>query len=678
MRPFAASRTVLPLSIALMCFAVTGQVAAGPSAADPSTQGGPLVKPIWPYPEKAAVAPPEAAAAPATALAPAAVTGAIAATPASAASPVVEAIHKSLGDKAIIGKSDTADVEALTAFYASRSEPLWIKEGAFTEKANAAIAEVKKADDWGLEASAFALPELSSGASPEAQGEAEAKLGLAILKYSSYARGGRIDPVSLSNIWDMKPPLKDPKAVLSEIAENASPDDYLRGLNPKHPEFEKLRQALLKARGPQQPEEKIDEALKIKLPDGKTIKPGDENDDIVLLRKRLKIDAQSASNEKLYDAKLEAAVKAFQEANGLKANGQLNAKTRSALNREGEPKKADPKRDVDRLIVNMERWRWLPEDLSSFYVMNNIPEFVSRVMKDGKEELKQKIIVGQPSWATPILTSSMEFVIFHPEWGVPDGIKVKELLPRLKRASQNYGFFDQLFGGSSSGGGARVLQAYKLNPTINGRPVNADSVDWNKVDIRQFSFTQPAGGENPLGLVKFRFPNRHDVYMHDTPQKALFGQSFRALSHGCMRLDQPRKLAEIILGQDKGWSSDKVDDMYASGGEVTLTKQVPVYLTYFTVRVEDDGKLAKYADIYGNDDRLMSALRGRPVRYNAPEAGAEVATADDSVSDQGTVSETPSASKKGKKKDLPQVQAKRNGDTAGDLVSNALSGLIAN
>jgi hypothetical protein len=108
-------------------------------------------------------------------------------------------------------------------------------------------------------------------------------------------------------------------------------------------------------------------------------------------------------------------------------------------------------------------------------------------------------------------------VIFQPEWGVPDGIKMKELLPRLKRASsQGGGFFDQLFGGGSSSGGARVLAAYKLTPSLNGRPIDANSVDWNSVDIRRFSFVQPAGSENPLGQVKFRFPNRHDVYMHDT------------------------------------------------------------------------------------------------------------------------------------------------------------------
>ena len=654
----------LPAALMLFLAGAAATAAADPSPAD-------------------SITPPSAAAAPASdpakdsATAPAqtpAYGAALAAPVPVPASPIVEAVRTKLSDKAAVSKANAEQVEALKAFYVAHSDPIWLKDGAFSGKAGAAISEIKNAESYGLDASAFALPELTSGASTDAQADAEIKLDIAALKYAQFARGGRVDPVSLSNILDMKPPLKDPKTVLTELSDSAAPDAYLRGLHPKHPQFEKLRQALEKARGPQT-EEKIDEALKIKLPEGKTVKPGDEHADIVLLRKRLKIEAQSASNQKLFDAKLEVAVKTFQEANELKANGQLNAKTRSALNREGEPKNAEPKRDVERIIVNMERWRWLPEDLGPFYVMNNIPEYVSRVMKGETEVLKQKIIVGQPTWPTPVLTASMEFVIFHPEWGVPDGIKVKELLPRLKRASSQYGgngFFDQLFGGGS-GGGARVLAAYKLNPTLNGRPVDANTIDWNRVDIKQFSFVQPAGGENPLGLVKFRFPNRHEVYMHDTPQKGLFAQSFRALSHGCMRLDQPRKLAEVILGEDKGWSSDKVGGLYASGtSEIALTKQVPVYLTYFTARVGDDGKIEKFGDIYGHDERLMSALQGRSVHYDAPNHSDEVASADD----RGDAPLTPSSKKQSGKKGA--YRQKREAYTTGNILSDALNGLLAN
>ena len=535
--------------------------------------------------------------------------------------PVIEAIRKKLSDKSSIGKDHVAeDVATATSFYEARTEPLWTKDGAYNHKAKAIIAELKKADDWGLEATDFVVPELASGAAPDVQGAAEVQLTLAALKYARFARGGRLDPVSLSNILDMKPPVKDPKAVMSELAGSSEPAAYLRGLNPKHAGFEKLRQALLKARGPKQEEEAVDPALLVKLPNGKRLKPGAENDEIVLLRQRLKIAAETAGDERRFDDKLVDAVRDFQQANGLSANGNLDNRTRAALNREGQPKRADPKRDIDRLIANMERWRWLPVDLGPFYVMNNIPEFTSEIWKGKELKLKQKMIAGQPSWPTPMLAASMQYVVFHPDWGMPDGIKMKELLPRLRSASNSgFGFFDQLFGGGASGG-ARVLEAYKLQASLNGRPVDANSVDWNNVDIRRYSFVQPPGADNPLGNVKFRFPNKHDVYMHDTPERGLFAQSFRALSHGCMRVEEPRKTAEVILAEDKGWSSDKVADMYNGSNTVTLDKPVPVYLVYFTARVDDNGRLVTYGDIYGNDDRVMSALRGHPVRYTAPEA----------------------------------------------------------
>ncbi|MGB4865551.1 MAG: L,D-transpeptidase family protein [Hyphomicrobium sp.] len=589
--------------------------------------------------------------------------------------PVIEALRSKLTDPSTVSGTLSEYGETLKAFYASRTEPLWIKGGAFTAKANAAMAEIKNADSYGLDASKFELPELASGAAADVQADAEIKLAVAVLKYAHHARGGRIDPVALSNILDMKPPLKDPAVVLTEIAAADAADAYLRGLNPHHPQFEKLRLALDKARGPQF-DAPIDEALKIKLPKGKTLKIGQEHDDVALLRKRLKVEVLAGSSERLFDAVLETAVKTYQEENGIKANGQLNAKTRAVLNKEGEPKTADPKRDIDRIVANMERWRWLPEDLGKFYIINNIPEYVSRVMNDGKEELKVKMIVGQSSWPTPVLTSSLLYVIFQPEWGVPDGIKMKELLPRLKRASaQSTGFFDQLFGGSSSSGGARVLAAYKLKPSLNGRPVDANSVDWSKVDIRRFSFVQPAGSENPLGQVKFRFPNRHDVYMHDTPQKGLFNQSFRALSHGCMRIENHRRLAEVLLAEDKGWSPEKVASMYGGGTrDITLDKPVPVYLTYFTARVDDEGKLQTFSDIYGHDERVSAALQGKPVRYKTPEKVDAVASSED------TMDEAPQATDTVKKKSAKTTskKQKRNTETAGDILSDALSGLIAN
>lgn len=533
--------------------------------------------------------------------------------------PVVLAVRGRLADKSLISKASPADdVAAIAAFYAARPDLLWTKSGAYTERAEAVIGELQKAGDWGLEPADFAIPELAPGAGSDVQAAAEVELGLACLRYARYARGGRLDPRALSNILDMVPPVLEPGAVLAELATTSTPDAYLRGLNPRHVGFERLRQALLALRGASPKDTPVDPALLVELPAGKLLKPGAKDDQIALLRKRLKVPAGKPEDERLFDEALVAVVRSFQTENGLKVTGTLNNRTRAALNAVGHPGEDRAKREVDRLLANMERWRWLPADLGQFYVMNNIPEFVSEIWKGSELKLKQRIIVGQPSWPTPVLAADMQFVIFHPSWGMPDGIKRKELLPRLKRASEGDNFFDQLFGGGS--GVAQVVKSYKLQVTQNGRPVDPDTIDWSTADIRKFEFVQPPGADNPLGQVKFRFPNSHNVYMHDTPQRGLFGNANRALSHGCMRLSEPRKTAEVILSEDKGWSVAKVDELYKGGSSITLDKPVPVYLVYFTARVDDEGHLHTFGDIYGNDGRVMQALRGHAVRYVARQA----------------------------------------------------------
>ncbi len=544
------------------------------------------------------------------------------AAPPAPLNPVIEAARKKLADKSFVGKSNAADVAAAAEFYDRQKTPLWISHGAYNEKAKSVISDLKNADDWGLESSDFIVSPLASGANHEEQGAAEAQLTLSALKYARFARGGRINPIELSNILDMKPPVKNPKVVMKELAEASHPGPFLRGMNPHHEGFEKLRQELLKARGSAQAEEPVDPTEQIKLPRGRLLRAGIRDDQVSLLRKRLNVPADNPANDDLYDDRLVNAVRDYQQQNGLRPDGIVGSRMRRALNESGKPRHVDSGRNIDRLIANMERWRWLPENLGSFYVMNNIPEYVSEIWKGNDLVLRQKMIVGQPAWPTPILAANMQYVIFHPSWGMPDGIKAKELAPRLRQASNSgYNFFDQLFGGGGGGssGGARVIEAYKLQVYYNGRQIDPDSVDWNTADIRRYSFIQPPGPDNPLGLVKFRFPNKHDVYMHDTPERGMFAQTTRDLSHGCMRIGEPRKTAEVILQEDKGYSPEKVGELWNSGASVTLSKQIPVYLVYFTARVESDGHLATFSDIYGNDSRVISALRGKPVRYNAPE-----------------------------------------------------------
>ncbi len=526
------------------------------------------------------------------------------------------------------------DAAGLVAFYDELNGPaVWVSTSGLTDKGKAVVAEIGKADDWGLPAADFELPHLAGGnLSADAAADAEITLAQAILKYARYARGGRINPANISQLMDVSPTLRAPKAVLTEIAAADAPDAYLRSLHPKHEQFERLRQLLLKLRNPsakqEEDEPQEDPALSVKLPPGRLLRGGMEDPQVALLRQRLKVPAEDAAKETVYDGKLQAAVREFQRSKGLRPDAIVGNNTRAVLNGQPKPVAVTADSKIERILINMERWRWLPEDMGELYVWDNVPEFLTRIVKDGRVIHTDKIIVGQPSWPTPIFSADMKTIVFHPSWGVPEGIKRKELLPLLRKSS-GAGFFGIFGGGYSS---QAVLDAYQLQAYYNGRPVDPNQVDWNSVNIGAYSFQQPPGPKNVLGDVKFMFPNKHDVYMHDTPERNLFVKSFRALSHGCMRVEEPRRLAEVLLGEDKGWSREKVRAMFNGySTQVALDKHIPVHVTYFTMRVDDDGKLHTFGDFYGLDGRTAAALTGKNVRFESPPAYAadEIASSED-------------------------------------------------
>ena len=483
--------------------------------------------------------------------------------PVAPPSPAILALRTMLPQRA--ARADADDRAAMSEFYGARGgAPIWVSESGFTDKANAVMAEIRKADDWGLRASDFALPQLPAGApSTEAQAQAEITLTLAVLKYARHARGGRIrDPSRISELLDRTPPVRPPKRVLADIAAAGAPDAYLRGLHPTHEQFVKLRDLLLKLR---------------------------------------RGDGRGA--EIAYGESLQAAVPGLQ------------SPPRAALS----PQSAA---DIDRILINMERWRWMPVDLGTLYVWNNVPEFLTRVFKSGKVINSDRIVAGQPAWPTPSFSADMKTIVFHPSWGVPDGIKRKELLPLLRNSSS--GGLIGLFTGAQSS--RAVLEAHKLQAYYNGRPIDPNQVDWNSANIGAYDFRQPPGPTNVLGTVKFLFPNKHDVYMHDTPDRGLFSREFRGLSHGCMRVGDPRRLAEVLLAEDKGWSKDKVASLFRGGTqEVQLDTHIPVHNTYFTAMVDYKGNLRTFGDLYGLDARVGRALFGRKVRFGTPSYDAEVA-----------------------------------------------------
>ena len=536
-------------------------------------------------------------------------------TPAVVVDPILDEVRQQLAQPAR-GTTDRTDRAALAAFYADPgANLLWVKADGFTSRAQNALAEVRRAEDWGLSVAAFDLPQLTSREQrPSALAAAEIKLGLAVLAYARHARGGRLDPSQVSRSFDQKPTLLDPKDVMAAMAATETPGSYLQGLHPKHPQFERLRQALLRApAGGSRPEPSAEPVLE--LPNGPTLKPGMEHPHVAFLRQRLDVPAKPGARD-FYDEQLAEAVMAFQRQKGIRPDGILSSRTRAALNGAVRSAEVSPASDLQRIIANMERWRWLPEDLGKLYVWDNVPEFMTRVVKNGRILHQAKIIVGKPDTQTVMFSADMRYVVFGPEWGVPDSIKVKEILPYLR--PEGFGIFGG-FGGTDT----RVLERHNLRVSYNGRPIDASQVDWSQVDIRRFTFIQPPGAANVLGAVKFRFPNKHDIYMHDTPQRELFEKPVRAYSHGCMRVQNPGKLAEILLAEDKGWPAEQVRDLMARGGnnEIALSTQIPVHVTYFTAVAGDDGHVKFHADIYGHDRRVLAALAGKPLPLEpAPNA----------------------------------------------------------
>jgi murein L,D-transpeptidase YcbB/YkuD len=230
------------------------------------------------------------------------------------------------------------------------------------------------------------------------------------------------------------------------------------------------------------------------------------------------------------------------------------------------------------------------------------------------------VVVGKTDTQTPIFSDEMEQIIFHPFWGIPDSIKQADILPTLLRGS------------------TKMMERYNLRIQAGGRDIEPLSVDWTQNDIRKFHVYQPPGETNLLGVVKFRFPNKHDVYMHDTPQKFLFNAAVRANSHGCMRVRDPQKLAELILAEDQGWPTGKVAAVVASNqpnNTINLRRKIPTHMTYFTVWVDDDGKLKTFTDIYNHESKIALGLEGK-AHLIPREKGPVVAGAVGSLAETNT------------------------------------------
>jgi murein L,D-transpeptidase YcbB/YkuD len=558
-------------------------VLAAPSMSAYAANAGDQVESLVPMPDTSLVPPPTAAdvkAAPSpTAAAPAAATPAAPSAPQLAAGPALSPVDQQVADKLreyLTGKADRIierkSKQAVDAFYAARSyAPLWLDNGNPGDRAKAVATFLASVSADGLDPADYALPDVKPGADAGALADAELKYTETVLTYARHAQIGRVQFSRISGdiSYNLTPP--EPADVLGGVVNSKDIAGALERFNPPHAGYKALKAKLAEARaaknggGPA----RVAAGPVLKL----VPKTPMQDSRVPQLRERLGVAGDTSDTT--YDKAVAEAVKKFQESHHLAASGQLTAATVDAIN--------GPKRDreVDIILANMERWRWLPRDLGNAYVMVNIPDFTLRVMKDGAQVWKTKIVSGAPgNRATPLLTETMKFITVNPTWNVPPSIINNEYLPALAQDST-------------------VLEraGLKLERNRDGT-------------VRIY---QPPGERNALGRIRFNFPNKFLVYQHDTPDKHLFAREVRDYSHGCMRVENPDKYAEVLLGvsqPQEGYTAERIRKMYGSGEhDIHLKNPIPVHITYQTAYVNDDGKLIIRDDIYGRDARYFALIK---------------------------------------------------------------------
>lgn len=475
------------------------------------------------------------------------------------------------------------DDAAVAEFYAERNyAPAWLPEGVITDRARALIDRITAADTDGLDPSVFSLPSRDLGiyakASPEVTARADVMLSRAITAYARTAYAGHVDPSTVSKNIGYERHLPDLIEALRTIAASPDPVETLVAYNPPHREFAALRNRLADLRNVKEVDEPIE------IPPGKSLKLGIEDARVGFLRQRLDLPTNVAAPA-LYDETVAEAVKDFQRSAGLKVDGIVGPKTTAALN-------ADPVDPIPAILVNMEKWRWMPRDLGAFYVRVNIPDFTVEVYKDGASVHSTRIVVGKPSQQTPVFSDEIEYAVVNPAWNVPASITRNEMLPAARR---NPG----------------ALRGYQVFALIKGRyrAVNPQRINWRRIDAGRIQLRQPPGRQNALGKVKFMFPNKYSVYLHDTPAKSLFQRDYRAYSHGCMRVMNPMEFAEALLSGEPELDSAYLESLYGSRERrVNLNTKVPVHVTYLTAWVDESGSLQLRDDLYGHDGRIEEGL----------------------------------------------------------------------
>lgn len=467
--------------------------------------------------------------------------------------------------------------------------PAWTR----TEQIEALLQAAEESPSHGLRPEDFhaaTLRELGRSGTldrlpPRERVSAELRLTDALVRYVHHLRFGKLDPVAVNRAWNHRPPIPAETLVtgVQSVLSAEDPAARLADVAPRPYFYQRLRSAL----GAHLATERLRDLAPI--PGGKPLGLGSRDSRVPLLRARLvalgDAGAAEAAEPDLFDSALAESVIALQRRSGLSADGVVGAATLGVLNRPYDPARAD------RIRINLERMRWFFDGLPPDYVLVDVAGFMVHVVRAGEVAWSTRAVVGTPEDQTPSFRDEMEHLVFNPTWTVPPSIQKK-----MRGVSARYKVVDRQTGRTVSGG--------------------------NVSDHRRYRIVQGPGPNNALGRVKFMFPNGHAIYLHDTPSKALFSHGTRAYSHGCVRVQNPLKLAEVILNKP-GWDLAGIDRILATNQTryVHLDEHLPVILYYLTAKADAEGNLSLRPDLYGRDPAIERAFRGpaSPIRIRFPE-----------------------------------------------------------
>ncbi len=488
---------------------------------------------------------------------------------------------------------------ALSAFYKENGyQPIWTGNSNKDKSRRAALLKtLATADAHGLPAKSydaqFLQANLRSVRSERDLGRIEVELSRLFLQYATDVQTGILTPSQVDSGLVMEVPLRGRAQTLAAFAKS-SPAGFLQSLPPSSPEYTRLMKAKFEM------EKQLGQGgWGPKVP-AKALKPGESGADVVALRNRLiQMGFMRRTAGQVYDGTMQAAVQQFQLIHGLNPDGVAGPGTMSEINVEAEERLAA-------IIVGMERERWINRPLGKRHVWVNLTDFTARIVDDGKVTFETRSVVGATDRdrRSPEFSDVMEFMVINPTWNVPRSITVKEYLPMLQK-------------NPNAAGHLRIIDS-------RGQVVNRGAVDFTQYTPRTFPFAmkQPPSDGNALGLVKFMFPNKYNIYLHDTPSKNLFGREVRAFSHGCIRLADPFDFAYTLLARQTNDPEGLFKSKLATGIEtvVPLDQPVPVHLVYRTAFTSAKGQMNYRRDIYGRDARIFSALQQAGVVLRAVQS----------------------------------------------------------